>query len=141
MIERRLPPTSEARDAPGVDMHANQLVVSLETVRELVDEQFPAWRHLRVRGIASQGTVNAIFRIGDQFAARFPIEPRDVGTTRRWLASEAEADRALAGRTRFPTPVPVALGDPGLAIRPRMGAWQGVGVRAGDGTGLVLHRE
>jgi aminoglycoside phosphotransferase (APT) family kinase protein len=96
-----------------VGMHANQLTVSLETVRELVDEQFPAWRGLPIRGVASQGTVNAIFRIGDRFAARFPLEPGDVGSTRRWLESEAEAARELAGRTRFPTPEPVALGAPG----------------------------
>ena len=94
-------------------MHANQLTVAVETVRELVDEQFPAWRSLPVRAIASQGTVNAIFRIGDGYAARFPLEPRDVGATLRWLKSEAEAAGELVGRTRFPTPEPVALGEPG----------------------------
>jgi aminoglycoside phosphotransferase (APT) family kinase protein len=103
----------QMRNAPGVHMHANQLTVSLEAVRELVDEQFPEWRSLPIRSIASQGTVNAIFRIGDQFAARFPLEPRDVESTRRWLESEAEAARELVGRTRFPTPKPVALGEPG----------------------------
>ena len=94
-------------------MHANQLTVSFETVRELVDEQFPEWRDVPIRSIASQGTVNAIFRIGDQFAARFPLQFRDVGSTRRWLESEADAARELVGRTRFPTPKPVALGEPG----------------------------
>jgi aminoglycoside phosphotransferase (APT) family kinase protein len=38
---------------------------------------------------------------------------RDVGSTRRWLESEAEAARELVGRTRFATPEPVALGEPG----------------------------
>jgi aminoglycoside phosphotransferase (APT) family kinase protein len=99
-------------EAPGVDMHADQLAVSLETVRALVDEQFPAWRNLPVRS-GSQGTVNAIFRIGDEFAARFPLEPGDVTATRRWLESEADAARELAGRTRFRTPTPVGLGEPG----------------------------
>lgn len=94
-------------------MHANQLTVSFETVRELVDEQFPEWRDLPIRSIASQGTVNAIFRIGDQFAARFPLQFRDVESTRRWLESEADAARELVGHTRFPTPKPVALGEPG----------------------------
>jgi hypothetical protein len=59
------------RDASDVDMHANQLTVSVETVRKLVDEQFPEWRGLPVRGVASRGTVNALFRIGDKFLARF----------------------------------------------------------------------
>ncbi|MFL5994023.1 MAG: aminoglycoside phosphotransferase family protein [Streptomyces sp.] len=94
-------------------MHANQLTVLPETVRMLVDQQFPEWRSLPVRSIAAQGTVNAVFRIGDRLAARFPLESAEVESTRRWLKSEAEAARELAGRTRFPTPEPVALGEPG----------------------------
>ena len=94
-------------------MHADQLAVSIETVRALVDEQFPDWRNLPIGHIASQGTTNAIFRIGDQFVARFPLQPADVGGTRHRLESEAEAARELVGRTRFPTPEPVALGEPG----------------------------
>ncbi|MEV5527010.1 aminoglycoside phosphotransferase family protein [Streptomyces prunicolor] len=94
-------------------MHANQLTVSPETARTLVEQQFPEWRGLPVRSIAAQGTVNAVFRIGDRLAARFPLEPAEVESTRRGLASEAEAARELAGRTRFRTPEPVALGEPG----------------------------
>jgi aminoglycoside phosphotransferase (APT) family kinase protein len=96
-----------------MQMHANQLAVSVETVRSLVDRQFPRWRDLPIRSVASQGTVNAIFRIGEQFTARFPLEPGDVGRIRHWLESEARAARELSGRTRFPTPEPVALGEPG----------------------------
>lgn len=106
-------PKIETRDAPGVHMHVNQLTVPLDTVRELVDGQFPEWRSLPIRSIASQGTVNAIFRIGDHLAARFPLESRDVESTRRWLEAEAEAARELVGRTRFPTPQPITLGEPG----------------------------
>jgi aminoglycoside phosphotransferase (APT) family kinase protein len=94
-------------------MHADQLTVSPETVRRLVDAQFPEWRRLPISSITSQGTVNAIFRIGERFAARFPLQPGDVEATRARLVSEAEAARELAGRTRFPTPEPVALGEPG----------------------------
>ncbi|WP_250214339.1 aminoglycoside phosphotransferase family protein [Acrocarpospora catenulata] len=94
-------------------MHADQLTVSPETVRMLVDEQFPEWRSLPVTSIAAQGTVNAIFRIGDRFAARFPLLPGPVESTRRGLEAEAEAARELMGRTRFPTPEPIALGEPG----------------------------
>jgi aminoglycoside phosphotransferase (APT) family kinase protein len=94
-------------------MHANQLTVSTGTVRELVNAQFPEWRQLPIRRVASQGTVNAIFRIGDQLVARFPLRARDVEATRRLLAAEAEAARELVGRTRFATPEPVALGEPG----------------------------
>src|ERR1700758_4570216 len=94
-------------------MHPGQLAVSPQMVRELVEEQFPEWRGLRITGITSSGTVNAIFRIGAELAARFPLQPADVSTTRRWLESEAEAARELLGRTRFATPEVVALGEPG----------------------------
>jgi aminoglycoside phosphotransferase (APT) family kinase protein len=94
-------------------MHTDQLTVSTETVRALVDEQFPGWAQLPISIVTSEGTVNAIFRIGDRFAARFPLRPGDVDETRRMLRSEADAARELAAHTRFPVPEPVALGRPG----------------------------
>lgn len=94
-------------------MHADQLTVSPGMVRELVDEQFPSWRNLTVKAVESPGTVNAIFRIGGQLAARFPLRSDAAAAVRRRLESEAAAARELAGRTRFATPEPVAIGEPG----------------------------
>ena len=94
-------------------MHDNQLTILPDTVRELVDDQFPQWRALPVRALASQGTVNAIFRLGDELAARFPLQFADLYETRRTLEREAEAARELLGRTRFGTPAPLAIGEPG----------------------------
>ena len=42
-----------------------------------------------------------------------PLNSGDVDTMRQRLESEAQAARELAGRTRFPTPKPVTLGEPG----------------------------
>jgi aminoglycoside phosphotransferase (APT) family kinase protein len=94
-------------------MHPDQLTVSDATVRGLVDAQFPQWRDLPISRFASQGTVNALFRIGERLAARFPLQPGDVAATRQWLEAEARAARELLGRTRFATPEPVAIGEPG----------------------------
>lgn len=94
-------------------MHDDQLDVSLETVQDLVDAQFPEWRDLPARRIGSPGTVYAVFRIGDRFAARFPLQGSDVESTLQQLQSEAAAARELADHTAFPTPEPVALGAPG----------------------------
>ena len=96
-----------------MQMHPDQLPVPLGTVRELVDQQFPQWQGLPVSEVASQGTVNALFRIGGKLVARFPLEPGDATVTRRWLESEAQAARELSGCTRVLTPEPVALGEPG----------------------------
>jgi aminoglycoside phosphotransferase (APT) family kinase protein len=94
-------------------MHENQLRVTAEMVRVLVDGQFPDWATLPIAPIHSEVTVNAIFRIGDRLAARFPLQPRDVDATRRWLESEADAARELLGHTRVPVPEPVAIGEAG----------------------------
>jgi aminoglycoside phosphotransferase (APT) family kinase protein len=91
-------------------MHPNQIDVPEDTVRTLVTEQFPRWHSLPVRRIAASGTVNAIFRIGSAYAARFPLDP---STGLSDLEREAAAARELLGRTRFPTPAPVAIGAPG----------------------------
>jgi aminoglycoside phosphotransferase (APT) family kinase protein len=58
-------------------MHAGQLTVSAATVRTLVDEQFPQWRTLPIIAVGGHGTVNAIFRIGERFSARFPLETEE----------------------------------------------------------------
>src|SRR6516225_4990269 len=67
--DSRLRSKIRTRDAFWVAMHANQLTVPLPTVRDLVDEQFPAWRELPIREVVSHGTVNALFRIGGGVAS------------------------------------------------------------------------
>jgi hypothetical protein len=90
--------TGEAAD---VDMHANQLTVSLETVRELVDEQFPEWRMLPITGVASQGTVNAIFPHWRPVSSSVP-----AGTQgRRVDATVAGVGGERSPRTGGPHPV------------------------------------
>jgi aminoglycoside phosphotransferase (APT) family kinase protein len=101
------------RHARQVQMHDNQLEISAPVARTLIDRQFPQWRGLPVRHVAATGTDNAIFRIGDRYAARFPLKASDADRARRLLEAEAEAAAELAGRTRFPTPEPIALGEPG----------------------------
>jgi aminoglycoside phosphotransferase (APT) family kinase protein len=96
-------------------MHPGQLSVSQATVRTLVAEQFPQWQHLHVEAVSSPGTVNAIFRIGDQFVARFPLVPDDdVAAVRTQLRREAAAADELIGQTPFATPRPIAIGEPGI---------------------------
>src|SRR5579862_2124005 len=94
-------------------MHDDQLAIGPETVRQLVRRQFPDWRDLPVTRLESSGTVNAIFRLGGRLAARFPLRPDNAEKVRSELEAEAEAAAELAGRTRFATPEPVAIGEPG----------------------------
>jgi aminoglycoside phosphotransferase (APT) family kinase protein len=96
-----------------MSMHEDQLEISEDAVRRLVAEQFPQWRELPVRAVATAGTVNSIFRIGDDLAARFPLLAEDHSAVEAELKAEAEASRELAAARTVPTPVPVALGRPG----------------------------
>jgi hypothetical protein len=64
--------------------------------------------------VPSPGTVNAFFRIGDHFVARFPLEPDDVtAAARERLRHAAAAAEELRDQTLFATPRPIAIGNPG----------------------------
>lgn len=93
-------------------MHENKLRVTVDVVRRLVSDQFPDWALLPITPVRMEGTVNAIFRIGDGLAARFPLQPRDVEATRQGLRSEADAALELLHQTSFAVPEPVAIGEP-----------------------------
>jgi aminoglycoside phosphotransferase (APT) family kinase protein len=92
-----------------VRMHDDELPVDEALVRRLISEQFPAWQQLPVRRVEPSGTVNAIFRIGDDLAARLarrdgPTEPG--GKEPEWLPR-------LAPYLAVEIPLPVAQGRPG----------------------------
>jgi aminoglycoside phosphotransferase (APT) family kinase protein len=53
-------------------MHENELPIDEALVRRLVDEQFPEWADLPLRRVEPWGTVNAIFRLGDELSVRLP---------------------------------------------------------------------
>ena len=94
-------------------MHADEHPIDADLAQTLIGAQFPRWRGLPVSRVASHGTVNAIFRIGDRMAARFPLRGTDLAAVRQGLESEAAAAGELAAATRFPVPEPIAMGEPG----------------------------
>lgn len=96
-----------------MNMHDDQVDVTAETVATLVREQFPAWSGKAIRPLPSTGTVNAIFRIGDDLSARFPLRLTDAAEALASLEQEARASAELALVSPFPAPEPVALGEPG----------------------------
>ncbi|MCR2783935.1 MULTISPECIES: aminoglycoside phosphotransferase family protein [unclassified Microbacterium] len=94
-------------------MHADELAIDEHVVRRLIAEQFPQWRDEPVHRMTTDGTVSAIFRIGDALAARFPLRDADPREARALIAEETAAMRELAASCPFPTPLPVAEGAPG----------------------------
>jgi len=53
-------------------MHDDEFVITAAMVKSLVGEQFPAWRDLPLTAVKSSGTVNALFRLGDELLVRLP---------------------------------------------------------------------
>jgi aminoglycoside phosphotransferase (APT) family kinase protein len=94
-------------------VHDDQLDVTTDIVATLIRDQFPQWSGMPMHPVSSTGTVNAIFRIGDDLSARLPLRPSDVAEASAVLEREARASAELAQVSRLPAPEPVALGKPG----------------------------
>ncbi|MCR6483942.1 aminoglycoside phosphotransferase family protein [Amycolatopsis sp. OK19-0408] len=79
-------------------------VTDTALVRRLLRGQFPAWADRPVTPLASGGTVNDVFRLGDDLTVRLPRSAEDVVQERRIL-------NALSG---LPMAIPVvaAVGEP-----------------------------
>jgi len=88
-----------------VKMHADQAEIDAGLVRRLVRGQFPQWAGLPVEPLASGGTVNAVYRLGDALTVRLPLTEGGVGDLEReerWLPELAPllpvAIPSVAGR-------------------------------------------
>jgi aminoglycoside phosphotransferase (APT) family kinase protein len=89
-------------------MHADELEIDVALVRRLLAEQFPAWAGLPLRRVEPAGTVNAIFRVGDELSLRLP---RRAGSRKRG-GKEFDWLPRLASLLPFEIPVPIAQGRP-----------------------------
>ena len=83
-------------------MHADQVNIMPGTVARLVAVQFPQWHDLPVRAVASYGTVNALFRLGDEIVLRFPLRPSLDAGLRDKLAAEQDTARRVAAHVPGP---------------------------------------
>ena len=89
-------------------MHEDELAVDEALVGRLLAAQFPAWAGLPLARVPSTGTVNALYRIGDDLCVRLPrlaAWAGDIATELRWLP-------ALGPRLPLAAPEPVAAGAP-----------------------------
>ncbi|MPZ93130.1 MAG: phosphotransferase [Actinobacteria bacterium] len=89
-------------------MHIDELEIDEALVHRLLAEQFPEWANWPLSRVESAGTVNAIFRLGDELSLRLarldgPTEPG--GKELEWLPR-------LAPLLPLEIPVPVAQGRP-----------------------------
>lgn len=83
-------------------------VVDDGLVRRLVGGQFPRWAGLAVKRVPSGGTVNAMYRLGEDLVVRLPLVAGgagDVVLEREWLPR-------LASRLPVAVPEVLAAGEP-----------------------------
>lgn len=87
-------------------MHHDEIDVGAGLVVELLRRQFPQLADLSLTRVASQGTVNAIYRLGDDHVLRLPLTPNwhDIDAEACWLA-------ALGPRLPVRIPEVVAIGE------------------------------
>lgn len=92
----------------GEKMHMDEMEIDEALVRRLLISQFPHWAELPLRRIEPAGTVNAIFRLGDEYSVRLARRagPTTPGSSEFiWLPK-------LAPLVPLETPVPIAQGHP-----------------------------
>ncbi len=90
-------------------MHADEVDIDVDLVRRLLAAQFPQWEDLAIEPVPSAGTVNAIYRLGDDMAVRLPRIQRYA----RALEIEFEWLPKLAPHLPHAIPEPLAIGEPG----------------------------
>lgn len=102
-------------------------VIDAALVARLVAGQFPEWADLPLRAVASAGTDNALFRLGDELVVRLPrVEwaAETAAKEQRWLPR-------FSGRLPLAFPEPMGLGEPAEGYPWRWGVYQWLDGRDG----------
>lgn len=89
-------------------LHDDEIPIDLALVRTLIDTQFPQYSELSLSRLGETGSTNALFRLGDEFLVRLPLQPGNgaaIETERRW---------SDVFRSRLPVEIPrtLAIGRP-----------------------------
>jgi aminoglycoside phosphotransferase (APT) family kinase protein len=69
-------------------LHTDEIPIDTGLVRALVDRMMPEYGHLPVRQLASSGSTNRLFRLGEDLLVRLPRQPGGsaaVSKEARWL--------------------------------------------------------
>lgn len=89
---------------PAGRMHADEIDIDASLVGRLLAAQFPQWADLPIEPVASAGTDNAIYRLGDEMAVRLPRI--------HWATGQADKELRWLPRLAplLPVAIPVPLG-------------------------------
>lgn len=94
--------------------------IDVALVSRLIAGQFPEWADLPLRPVASAGTDNALFRLGEELVVRLPRADwaaAMVAKEQRWLPR-------FSGRLPLDFPEPMGLGEPASGYPWTWGVYQ-----------------
>ncbi len=94
-------------------VHDDQIDISREQVVALIADQLPDLTGRDVVAVDGAGTVHAIYRIGDDLAARFPLRRADPDAVLEQLRRESAAAAEFRRACPVPAPEPLHVGQPG----------------------------
>lgn len=89
-------------------LHHDEILVDVELVRALVGRAMPEYADAPVRRLASSGSTNSLFRLGDELLVRLPRQPGGSAT----IAKEATWLPVLGPRLPVSVPDVVAVFEP-----------------------------
>jgi aminoglycoside phosphotransferase (APT) family kinase protein len=89
-------------------LHADEADIDADLVERLIRGQFRQWADLPIERLASGGTVNAVYRLGEAFTVRLPLTKGGVTALER----EARWLPGLAPALPVTIPTVVATGEP-----------------------------
>lgn len=89
-------------------LHEDELVVSGELVRRLVDEQMPGFAELELRRLPASGSTNVLFRLGTELLVRLPRQPGGSIT----VDKEIRYLPLIGSSVSVRVPTVVAVGEP-----------------------------
>ena len=96
-------------------LHDDELPIDLAVVARLVERDLPEYAHLPLRPLASTGSTNALFRLGDALLVRLPRQRGGSAT----IAKELRWVPVIAPALPVGVPRIVAVGEPGFGYPER----------------------
>ena len=91
-------------------MHKNEYEITISLVKTLLENQCPKWSQLPLAPIASSGTDNALFRLGENYVVRLPRVEWAPGSVKRGIDKEYEWVPKLARHLKMSISEPLFKG-------------------------------
>ncbi len=91
-------------------MHDDELVVTDDVVRALIERQLPRFSALQLTRLPGSGSSNVLFRLGEELLVRLPCQPGGSSA----IDKEANYVPPLMSSISVQLPVIVAVGEPDL---------------------------